>query len=133
VHLSDVHRAQWRREIAAGSAWKDDRARRWLDHVGAVAAAAVVLDALLTYLVLDGSVRLERNPLVASAMRTFGIGPTLTVGALLRFGIVAALVFLATRAVRPAVRWFATGAIVAIAVWWCVVVFANAAVVARMA
>jgi hypothetical protein len=133
VGPSDVHRAQWRREIAAQSAWRSDRARRWLDHVGAVAAAAAVVDAVLTYLVLDGSVRLERNPLVAAAMRAIGIGPTLTVGALLRFGIVAALVFLATRAVRPAVRWFATGAIVAVALWWCAVVFANAATVARLA
>jgi hypothetical protein len=132
MHVSDTHRAQWRREIAAQSTWRDDRARRWLDHVGAVAAAAVVIDAVLTYLVLDGSVRLERNPLVAAAMRAIGIGPALTVGALLRFGIVAGLLFLATRAVRPGVRWFAAGAIVAVAVWWCVVVFANAAVVARM-
>jgi hypothetical protein len=103
-----------------------------LDHVGVVAAAAAFIDALLTYLVLDGSVRLERNPIVAVAMRTIGIGPALTVGVLLRFGIVTVLVFLATRAVRPAVRWFAAGAIVAVALWWCVVVFANAAVVAHV-
>jgi hypothetical protein len=102
-----------------------------LDHVAVVAAAAVVVDALLTYLVLDGSVRLERNPIVAAVMRTIGIGPTLTVGALLRFGIVAALVFIATRAVRAAVRWIAAGAVVAVAVWWCVVVFANVVVIAR--
>ncbi len=98
------YRAQWRREIAGESAWKREGARRWVDLVGAVAIAAAVLDALLTYLVLDGSVHLERNPIVASAMRAIGIGPTLTLGALLRVAIVAALVFIATRAVRPVVR-----------------------------
>ncbi len=38
-------------------------------------------------------------------MQAIGIAPTLTLGALLRFGIVAALAYIATRAVRPAVRY----------------------------
>jgi hypothetical protein len=133
VRVSDAHRAQWRREIARTSTWKDDRARRWIDLVATVAIAAAFLDALLTYLVLDGSVHLERNPLVASAMNAIGIGPTLTLGALLRFGIIAALAFLASHAVRPMIRGFAATAIVVIAIWWCVVVFANAVAAAHVA
>jgi hypothetical protein len=132
LRLSEAHRAQWRREIAAQSTWRNDTARRWVDLVAAIAVAAALLDALLTYLVLDGSVHLERNPIIGAAMEVIGIGPTLTLGALLRFGIVAALAFFASRAVRPSVRWFAAGAIVAIAVWWCVVVFANAVTAAHL-
>jgi hypothetical protein len=132
MRVSEAHRAQWRREIAPQSAWRSDTAQRWLDLVASVAVAAALLDALLTYLVLDGSVHLERNPIISAAMEAIGIGPTLTLGALLRFAIVAALAFIASRAVRAAVRWFAAGALVAIAVWWCVVVFANAVAVAHV-
>jgi hypothetical protein len=132
MRVSEAHRAQWRREIAPRSAWTNDTARRWVDLVAAIAVAAALLDALLTYLVLDGSVHLERNPLIGAAMGAIGIGPTLTLGALLRFGIVAALAFFASRAVRRSVRWFAAGAIVVIAVWWCVVVFANAVTAAHV-
>jgi hypothetical protein len=132
VRVSDAHRAQWRRELAAESAWPSDVARRWVDLVAAIAVAAALLDALLTYLVLDGSVHLERNPIVGAAMRAIGIAPTLTLGALLRFGIVSALAYIASRAVRPAVRWSAAGAIAVIAVWWCVVVFANAVTAAHL-
>ena len=110
-----------------------ERARRWVDVVAAIAVAAAFVDALITYLVLDGSVHLERNPLVVSVMRVIGIGPTLTLGALLRIGIVVALVFLATHAVRGVVRAVAAGAIVLVAAWWCVVVFANAVVAAHLA
>ena len=81
---------------------------------------------------LSEVILLERNPLVGSAMRVIGIGPTLTLGALLRFGIVAALTFIASRAVRPVVRWFAASAIVVIALWWCAVVFANAVAAAHL-
>jgi hypothetical protein len=132
LRVSDAHRAQWRREIAAQSTWRSDTARRWVDLVAAIAMAAALVDALLTYLVLDGSVHLERNPIIGAAMGAIGIGPTLTLGALLRFGIVAALAFIASRAVRPSVRWFAAGSIVVIAVWWCVVVFANAVTAAHL-
>jgi hypothetical protein len=128
--LSVAHREQWRREIAPRSTWRNETIHRWVDLVATIAVAAALLDALLTYLVLDGSVHLERNPLVVEAMRLIGIGPALTVGALLRLGIVVALAFIASRAVRPGVRWFAASAIVLIAVWWCVVVFANSVTVA---
>jgi hypothetical protein len=130
--LSAAHREQWRREIAPRSAWTNETVRRGVDLVATIAMAAAVLDALLTYLVLDGSVHLERNPLVVSAMEAIGIGPALTLGALLRVGIVAALAFLASRAVRPGVRWFAAGSIGVIAAWWCVVVFANAVTAAHV-
>jgi hypothetical protein len=130
MRVSDAHRAQWRREIARESAWSNERTRRWVDLVTALAVAATLLDALVTYLVLDGSVHLERNPLVVKAMRVIGIGPTLTVGVLLRLGIVVALAFIASRAVRRGVRWFAASAIALIAAWWCVVVFANFVTVA---
>ena len=133
MHLSTEHRAQWRRELAAERVWRNDRTRRWLDLVAALAVAAAVLDALLTYLVLDGSVHLERNPLVVRIMEAIGIGPTLTFGALLRFGIVIALTFIALHAVRRSVRWVAAGAIVVIALWWCAVVFANAVAAAHLA
>ncbi len=129
--LSESHREQWRRELAADNAWQNPTARRLVDLGAAVAIAAVVLDALLTYVLLDGSVHLEKNPIVESAMRAIGIAPTLTLGALLRFGIVAALAYIATRAVRPAVRYGAAITIGVIAVWWCLVVFLNAVVVAR--
>ena len=133
MRMTDAHRARWRREIAGENTWGNETTHQWVDLVAAIAVAAALLDALLTYLVLDGSVHLERNPIVGAVMRSIGIGPTLTVGALLRFAIVAALSFIATRAVRPVVRWFAAGAIVVIALWWCIVVFANAAAVAHAA
>ncbi len=132
MRVSFDHRAQWRREIAAERVWSDARTGRWVDLVAAIAVAAALLDALVTYLVLDGSVHLERNPIVGSAMRAIGIGPTLTLGALLRFAIVAALAFLASRAVRPVVRWFAAGSIVVIALWWCAVVFSNSVAAAHL-
>ena len=131
MFVSDAHRAQWRREIAAESAWTSETPRRWIDVGATIAVAAAVLDALLTYALLHGSIHLERNPIIETAMRAIGIAPTLTVGALLRFAIVGVLAFLAIRAVRPLVRWSAAATIGVIAVWWCIVVFANAAVVAR--
>ena len=130
-HLSAAHREQWRRELAPDNAWQSPAARRLVELGAAVAIAAVVLDALLTYVLLDGSVHLEKNPIVESAMRAIGIAPTLTLGALLRFGIVFALAYIATRAVRPAVRYSAAITIGGIALWWCLVVFLNAVVVAR--
>jgi hypothetical protein len=129
--MSEAHRVRWRREIAAGSAWESDAPRRWVDLGAAIAVAAALLDALLTYALLGGAVHLERNPLVEAAMRTIGIAPTLTVGAALRFGIVFALAFLAIHAVRPMVRYAAGATLGVIATWWCVVVFANATVVAH--
>ena len=129
--LSDSHREQWRRELAGESAWESETPRRLVDLGATVAIAAVVLDVALTYFLLDGSIHLERNPIIESTMRTIGIAPTLTLGALLRFAIVAALAYIATRAVRPAVRFGAAVTIAGVAVWWCLVVFANAVVVAR--
>jgi hypothetical protein len=129
--LSESHRERWRRELAEESAWRSETPRRLVDLGAAVAIAAAVLDALLTYFLLDGSIHLERNPIIGSLMRAIGIAPTLTVGALLRFGIVAALAYIATRAVRPVVRYAAAMTIGGIALWWCLVVFANAAVVAH--
>ena len=129
--LTEAHREQWRRELAPDNAWQNPTVRRLVDLGAAVAIAAVVLDALLTYVLLDGSVHLEKNPIVESAMRAIGIAPTLTLGALLRFGIVFALTYIATRAVRPAVRYGAAITIGGIALWWCLVVFLNAVVVAR--
>jgi hypothetical protein len=129
--LSESQRERWRRELAGESAWRSETPRRLVDLGATVAIAAVVLDAVLTYFLLDGSIHLERNPLVGSLMRAIGIAPTLTVGALLRFGIVASLAYIATRAVRPVVRYAAAVTIGGIALWWCLVVFANAAVVAH--
>jgi hypothetical protein len=131
LNLSAAHREQWRRELASDNVWHSETARRLVDLGAAVAAAAALLDAVLTYVLLDGSIHLERNPIVETAMRAIGIAPTLTVGALLRFGIVVALTYIATRAVRPVVRYLATATITGIALWWCAVVFANAVVVAR--
>ena len=97
--LTDAHRAQWRRELARRAArGSNDRQRDgWLDLVAAVAIAAVVLDALLTYVRARRVGRTSSsNPLIESAMEAIGIAPTLTLGALLRFGIVAALAYIAT-------------------------------------
>jgi hypothetical protein len=129
--MSDAHRAQWRREIAVGSAWASDTPRRLVDLGATVAVAAAIIDAVLTWFLLDGSIHLERNPVIEAAMRAFGIAPTLTVGAIVRFGIVLAIASIATRAVRSTVRYLAAATLGVIALWWCVVVFANAAVVAR--
>ena len=129
--MSDAHREQWRREIAPDSAWGSDTARRLVDLGAAVAVAAAIIDAVLTWFLLGGSVHLERNPIIESAMRAFGIAPTLTIGALLRLGIVLAIAALATRAVRRSVRYAAAATLAVITLWWCLVVFANAAVVAR--
>ena len=130
-HLSAAHREQWRRELASENTWERETPRRLVDLGAAVAVAAALLDAILTYVLLDGSIHLERNPIIETAMKAIGIAPTLTIGALLRFGIVAALLYIATRAVRPAIRWGAGITIGVIAVWWCLVVFLNAVVVAR--
>jgi hypothetical protein len=130
-HLSAAHREQWRRELASENTWKRKTPRRLVDLGAAVAIAAALLDAILTYFLLDGSIHLEKNPIIETAMRSIGIAPTLTVGMLLRFGIVAALLYIATRAVRPAVRYGAAATLGVIAVWWCFVVFLNAVVVAR--
>ena len=132
MFISDADRERWRREIASENAWESETPRRWVELAAAVAVAAAALDALLTYVLLGGSVRLEANPIVSGVMRTIGIAPTLTVGALLRFGIVAALAFIATRAVRPVVRYLAAATIAVIAVWWCAVVFSNAVVAGRI-
>ena len=129
--MSEAHRARWRQEIAAGSAWGSDTPRRLVDLWAAVAVAAAILDAVLTWFLLGGSIHLERNPIIESAMRAIGIAPTLTIGALVRFGIVFAIAAIATHAVRPMVRYAAACTLVLITLWWCVVVFANAAVVAR--
>ena len=130
-HLSAAHREQWRRELAEANTWERDTPRRLVDLGAAVAIAAAFLDAVLTYALLDGSIHLERNPIIETAMRAIGIAPTLTLGALLRFGIIAALLYIAMRAVRPGVRYGAAIVIAGVAVWWSVIVFANAVVVAR--
>jgi hypothetical protein len=129
--LSESHREQWRRELAGHNTWRNATARRLVDLGVAVAVAAVLLDAVLTYALIGGSVHLERNPIIKAAMRAIGVAPTLTVGAVLRIGIVTALAFIAMRAVRPAVRYLAAVTIAGIAVWWCLIVFANVVVVAR--
>jgi hypothetical protein len=131
LRLPAAHREQWRRELARENTWERETPRRLVDLGAAVAVAAALLDAVLTYFLLHGSIHLERNPIIETAMRAIGIAPTLTLGALLRFAIVAALFYIATRAVRPAVRYGAGITIGAIAVWWCLVVFLNAVVVAR--
>jgi hypothetical protein len=129
--LSESHRERWRRELADENTWEHQTPRRLVELGAAVAIAAALLDAVLTYALLGGSIHLERNPIIETAMRAIGIAPTLTIGALLRFAIVGALAYIATRAVRPVVRYGAALTIAGVAVWWCLVVFANAAVVAR--
>ena len=128
--LFEAHRVRWRRELAADNVLESATAWRLVDLGAAVAIAAVVLDAVLTYVLLDGSVHRERNPIIVSAMRLIGIAPAITVAVLLRVAIVAALVYIATRAVRPLARYAAAATIAGIAVWWCLVVFSNAAVFA---
>ncbi len=132
MQVPDAYRTQWRQEIAPESAWGSDTPRRWVDLGATVAVAAAVLDALVTYALVRGSVGHERNPVVVEIMHSIGIAPTLTVGVLVRVGLIGALAFLAVRAVRPSVRVLAFGTLAATTVWWCAVVFANAAVVAHV-
>jgi hypothetical protein len=132
VRVSDAHRDQWRREIAAGSAWANDAPRRYVDLGAAIAVGAALLDAVFTYAALHGSVFDERNPIVAAVMRTVGVVPTLMGATALRIAIVVLLAFLATRAVRRGVRIAAAVTVIAVTLWWCAVVFANVAVVARV-
>ena len=65
LRMSDAQREQWRRELAAENAWESETPRRLVDLGAAIAIAAAVLDAVLTYAVLDGSIYLERNPAFA--------------------------------------------------------------------
>jgi Domain of unknown function (DUF5658) len=124
-------RERWRQELAGRSTWKRPSSQRLVDLGAAVAIAAAVLDALITYVVLHRTLQFEANPIVASVMARIGIGPTLTLGALLRIGIVGALAYIASRAVRLPVRAVAAATLVGVAVWWTIVVFSNAAVVAH--
>jgi hypothetical protein len=45
--------------------------------------------------------------------------------------VIAALVYLARRAIRPVVRYAALATLVGAAVWWCVVDFSNAVTLAQ--
>jgi hypothetical protein len=127
----EPHRDRWRRELTTGSAWRSELPGRILDLGAAVAAAAAILDALLTYFLLGGAVHLERNPLVASVMRGIGIDAALTLGSFLRLAIVLALTYIAIHAVRPFVRYAAATTLGAVALWWTFVVFLNAAAIVR--
>jgi hypothetical protein len=131
LQLSDEHRSRLREELAGDSTWSSERARRFVDLGALVAMAAAVLDATETYVVLAHSSHGERNPLVDAVMHSIGIAPTLAADAFVRLGIVVVLAYIATRAVRPVVRFLAAATIGAAAVWWSVVVFANAVVLAR--
>jgi hypothetical protein len=124
-------RDRWRLELATANTWQGAVSRRVLDLGAAVAVAAALVDAAVTYVVLEHTWHREANPIVAAVVRSIGLAPTLTLDAAIRFGIVMVLSFITTRAVRPAVRYAAAVTLISVAVWWTVVVFANAAVVAR--
>ena len=131
LQLSDAHRSRLREELAADNAWRSERARRLVDLGALIAMAAAVVDVVATYVALAHMAHDERNPLIDAAMRSIGLAPTLAFDALVRLGIVAVLAYIAVRAVRPVVRYLAAATIGAAAVWWCVVVFANAVALAR--
>jgi len=126
-------REAWRRELTSRgrASVGATRAPRVLDLVAAVAIGAAVVDAVVTWLGIDWAGRLEANPLMASLMRSMGLGPVLVGGMLLRVGIVLALAFIATHAVRSWVRAFAAFTLGAAALWWAVIVFSNAVSVGR--
>jgi hypothetical protein len=124
-------REQWRRELAADNVWTAEGPRRLIDLSAAVGIAAVILDAAMTYLALSGSGYVERNPLAASAMESIGLAPTLLVAAFVRVALIGALAYIATRAVRPVVRYAALGTMVCAVIWWCAVDFSNAVALAR--
>jgi hypothetical protein len=127
----ESQREEWRREFAAENVWVSQWPRRLVDLSSAVAVAAVVLDVAMTYFALSDPGYSERNPFVASAMASIGLTPTLLVAALVRVALIGTLAYLATRAVRPVVRYAALTTMVGAAVWWCAVDFSNAVALAR--
>ncbi len=128
----ETYRDRWRREIAASPTWGTRAPARLLDLVGAVAMAAALIDGAISYWALDGSIALERNPIASSIMHTIGIGPTILGGTILRLGIVAILLHIAVRAVRPVARWAAAGTLVGAALWWTLIIFLNAVAVGQL-
>jgi hypothetical protein len=129
--LPAAHREQWRREMARDNVLPGAWPGRLVDLSAAVGVAAVVIDVAMTYLALSRPGYVERNPLAASAMEAFGLAPTLLVAAFLRVAVIGALAYIATRAIRPVVRYAALTMIVGVAIWWVAVDFSNAVSLAR--
>jgi Domain of unknown function (DUF5658) len=129
--LPASHREQWRRELAADNVWDGEWPHRLVDLGAAVGVAAVILDVIVTYLALSGSGYAEQNPFAASLMEAIGLAPTLLVSGFLRVAVIGALAYLATRAIRPVVRYAALATLLAAATWWCVVDFSNAMALAQ--
>jgi hypothetical protein len=136
-------RQRWRAAIAADPA----RRRRWLTAVviawllvDAIAPrhqiapvrrlllVMVVFDSVATYVWIAGGIAMEANPLVASALDTYGVGPGLLLRTVWSVALVLALTWLAERraSVRPAlvIPLIALGAVtilhisVLAQVWW---------------
>jgi hypothetical protein len=129
--LPASQRTRWRRELAVDNVWDGGWPRRVVDLSAAVGVAAIILDLAVTYLALSRSGYVERNPFAASLIEVIGLGPTLVVSGFLRLVVIAALAYIATRAIRPAVRYAALATIVGTAIWWCVVDFSNVVALAR--
>ena len=120
-----------RGNFVSGSAWSSDDAVRRIDLVLTFALAASLLDVATTWFALDSARHSEQNPVMRALMDQLGLVPVLAINLALRVGIVLTLAFIARRAARPVVRYTATATLVAVTVWWCVIVFANSVVIGR--
>jgi hypothetical protein len=129
--LPASQRQQGRRELAADNVWEHEWPRRLIDLSSVVGVAAIILDVTVTYLALSRSGYTEQNPLAVSLMEAIGLAPTLLVSAFLRVAVIGVLAYLATRAIRPVVRYAALATLVGAAVWWCVIDFSNAVALAH--
>ena len=129
--LTESGRFRWDRQFARTDAWTGTTSRRCVDLLVMLGIAAAVVDGATTYVALAVSNHVERNPLMRAAFEHVGLVPVLVVGLALRVAILVCLAYIAVRARRPAIRWVAAGTIGVVAVWWCVVVFANAVILGR--
>jgi hypothetical protein len=136
-----------RRRLRAAIAADPARRRRWLTAVviawlvgDAIAPhhqvapvrrlllVMVVLDSVATYVWVAGGIAMEANPVVASVLDTYGVGPGLLLRTVWSVALVLALTWLAERraSVRPAlvIPVIALGAVTVLhmsvlgRVWW---------------
>jgi len=129
--LTESGRFRWDRQFARTDTWTGTLSRRCVDLLVMLGVAAAVIDVATTYVALSLSNAVEGNPVMRAAFDHLGLVPVLVVGLALRVTILACLAYIAARARRPTVRWVAAGTIGLVAVWWCVVVFANAVALGR--
>lgn len=120
-----------RLHLVTGSAWSGGDALRRIDLVLTFAIAASLFDVVSTWYALDSARHSEQNPVMSALIDHLGLVPVLAIDLVVRIGIACALAAIARRAARPLVRYTATVTMVAVTIWWCAIVFANAVVIGR--